>query len=254
MGLLPLHDSVVYGPVRSRRLGISLGVNVLPPGKKICNFNCAYCQYGWSCAGEAPVDGWPPPSAVARILGTRLNELAHGGTRVDRITLAGHGEPTLHPHFREIAAALVAVRDRLAPTAALAVLSNASMLDRTDVRAGLASLDERYLKLDAGDDRTLKTLNGSPVPIARLIAGLRTMPGFVLQSMFVGDPTGRLDNSGPEPVAAWLHAVAAVRPLAVQIYTLDRAPAWQGLRPVGIERLERIAAQVRRIGVVADVY
>jgi predicted component of type VI protein secretion system len=151
-------------------------------------------------------------------------------------------------------AALVDVRHHHAPAAALAILSNATTLGSRDVREGLAALDERYLKLDAGDDRMLRALNASPVPVGQLVRDFRGVPGFVIQAMFVSDPTGRLDNTRPAQVAAWLEAVGAIRPLAVQLYSVDRSPAWPGLRPVGAERLEEIAGLVRKLGVAAEVF
>jgi len=157
MTLAPL-DRVCYGPVRSRRPGASLGINLLPSGMKICNMNCAYCQYGWTL-GAIGYRGhdveWPTPQRVATAAADRLQRAAASGEIVDRITIAGHGEPTLHPDFEEIAERLCAVRDRIAPTIPVAILSNSTTCLYDDVRSGLHRLDERCMKLDGGDPFTL---------------------------------------------------------------------------------------------------
>jgi wyosine [tRNA(Phe)-imidazoG37] synthetase (radical SAM superfamily) len=253
MSLVPLLDGVVYGPVQSRRLGASLGVNLLPPGEKICNFNCPYCQYGWS-RRESVSARWPSASAVAGALAEALETLDRAGGRIDRITIAGHGEPTLHPDFCALAEAIVETRDRVAPDVRTAALSNSSTLDLPGVRAGLSVLDERYMKLDAGDEATLRRLNASPVPLARILDELRRLPDLVVQSMFVSNRSARIDNTGPDAVGAWLQAVASVRPLAVHLYTLDRSPAWPFLSPVPAARLRQIARDVSALGIPASVF
>jgi sulfatase maturation enzyme AslB (radical SAM superfamily) len=153
--LMPLHEGIVYGPVRSRRLGRSLGINLTPAHLKLCSFNCSYCQYGWSehsrRAAEPAFEHWPSAATVAKAVAAAVRALLAQGDRIDRLTLAGHGEPTMHPKFKEVVAALRKLRDELVPGVPIAVLSNASTLDRADVREALAEIDERYMKLDAGD-------------------------------------------------------------------------------------------------------
>src|SRR6476660_844333 len=125
---MSLHECIVYGPVRSRRLGRSLGVNLLPPGKKVCNMKCAYCQYGWTRAGNRTgrAQGWPTPGAIERAVASRLLRAAETNELIDRLTVAGHGEPTLHPQFEMAAERLHAVRDRIAPAIPTAILSNST--------------------------------------------------------------------------------------------------------------------------------
>lgn len=259
MPLMPLHERIIYGLVRSRRLGASLGINILPPDLKICSFNCAYCQYGWSVRATAadPVgpERWPAPEvigcAVARWLSRNVRRRRG---RLDRLTLAGHGEPTLHPDFLDVVRALREVRDRKAPGLPLAVLSNSSTLDRPDVIRALCQVDERYMKLDAGDPVTLRRVNACPVPLDDLVERLRALPAIIVQAMFVTDRVGRIDNADDAAVKAWLDAIARIRPRAVHVYTLDRAPAWPFLRPVPDARLREIARRVQAIGIPASAF
>jgi wyosine [tRNA(Phe)-imidazoG37] synthetase (radical SAM superfamily) len=256
--LMPLHEGIVYGPVRSRRLGRSLGINLTPAHLKLCSFNCSYCQYGWSehsrRASEPGFEHWPSAATVAKAVAVALRSIAAQNDRVDRLTLAGHGEPTMHPKFREVVAALKKVRDELAPGVPIAVLSNASTLERADVCAALAELDERYMKLDAGDTATLRSVNGSPLSIEQLVGGLKKVPDIVIQAMFVKDRTGRVDNTGDLTVINWVGALDRIRPKAVQIYTIDRTPAFPYLQPVAPARLREIVQRVRLAGFPCDVF
>jgi wyosine [tRNA(Phe)-imidazoG37] synthetase (radical SAM superfamily) len=256
--LMPLHEGIVYGPVRSRRLGRSLGINLTPAHLKLCSFNCSYCQYGWSehsrRASEPGFEHWPSAASVAKAVATAVRSIASQGDRIDRLTLAGHGEPTMHPKFKEVVAALKKVRDELAPGVPIAVLSNASTLERADVREALADLDERYMKLDAGDTATLRSVNGSPLSIEQLVTGLKKVPDIVVQAMFVKDRTGRVDNTGDLTVINWVGALDRIRPKAVQIYTIDRTPAFPYLQPVAPARLREIVQRVRLAGFPCDVF
>src|SRR5262245_48351350 len=157
---LPLLEGIVYGPVRSRRLGRSLGVNVLPRRMKVCNMDCAYCQYGWTRSRSAAPGRarWPAPKRVAAAVSARLHAAESSDELIDRLTVAGHGEPTLHPRFEEIAERLCGLRDRLAPTIRLAILSNSTTAALAAVRRGLALFDDRYMKLDAGDPLTYASI------------------------------------------------------------------------------------------------
>ena len=253
---LALQQHIVYGPVRSRRLGRSLGVNVLPSGVKVCNMNCAYCQYGPTFGRRPrlrrrPV--WPSPAQVGAAVTARLLKAERDGEPLDRLTVAGHGEPTLHPGFEEIAARLVDVRDRLAPNLRLAVLSNSTTAAWPEVRRGLALFDERHMKLDAGDPITYAYVNGPGTSIRAVVDAVRGLPHVTLQSMFVSDGQERVDNTTEGAIHEWLAAVDAIQPLRVQLYTIDRAPAMTGLRRVSARRLREIAERVRAIGITAEV-
>jgi wyosine [tRNA(Phe)-imidazoG37] synthetase (radical SAM superfamily) len=255
---MALHDGVVYGPIRSRRLGRSLGINLTPANLKLCSFNCTYCQYGWSRPSRSEdrrsLESWPSPQAVVRAVSRVVRTFAAKGESIDRLTLAGHGEPTMHPRFAEVVDALRALRDKIVPRVPIAVLSNASTLDRADVRAALATVDERYMKLDAGDTKILRTVNGATMPIETIVQGLIAVKQVVIQAMFVKDRTGRIDNTTDLSVINWVVALQRIKPAAVHIYTIDRAPAWPYLQAVPAARLQEIASQVRRVGFTCEVF
>lgn len=254
---LPPLEHIVYGPIRSRRLGTSLGVNLLPGGMKVCNMNCAYCQYGWTRGavryrGEGR--GWPTPQAVESAVGARLVRAAETDELLDRITIAGHGEPTLHPEFEDIVTRLRAVRDRIAPGLPIAILSNSTTAGWLEVRRALYAVDERYMKLDAGDPITYARINGPGPSVATIVDALRVLPPLVIQAMFVTDEKREVDNSTEGVVAEWLMAVEAVHAARVHVYTLDRPPALASLRPVPARRLREIAEHVRAAGIPVDVF
>jgi wyosine [tRNA(Phe)-imidazoG37] synthetase (radical SAM superfamily) len=254
---MSLQQHIVYGPVRSRRFGRSLGVNVLPLGVKVCNMNCAYCQYGWAGGERTRLTrrpAWPSAAQVGAAVTARLLKAARTGESIDRITVAGHGEPTLHPAFEELTERLVDVRDRLAPDLRLTVLSNSTTAAWPGVRRALILFDERHMKLDAGDPITYAYVNGLGTSIRTTVDALRGLPRVVLQSMFVSDGQGRVDNTTEGAVHEWLGAVDEIQPSRVHVYTIDRAPAMEALRPVPMRRLREIAERVRAKEIPADVF
>jgi len=254
---LPALERVVYGPVASRRLGRSLGINLLPAGMKVCNMNCAYCQYGWTRGAvryRGQGTGWPTADVIDLTLSARLHKASDTGELIDRITVAGHGEPTLHPDFEEVTARICAIRDRIAPGLPLAILSNSTTAAWHDVRRGLLHYDERYMKLDAGDPITYARLNGLGSSLLRVVDALATLPSIVIQAIFVADETGDIDNSTEGAVTEWLEAVERVHAHGVHIYTLDRAPALGSLRKVPHRRLREIAERVRSLQIPALVF
>jgi len=245
---MDLQTGIVYGPVRSRRLGLSLGVNLAPAGCKACNFNCSYCQYGWTRFSASR--GWPRPAEVIQAVYRALADTPD----VDHITVAGNGEPTLHPGFALIAEGLFHVRARRAPGAKLALLSNGSTLGRRDVFDSLSKFDVRSMKLDAGDSTTFRLMNAGGIALGRLIADLASVGNLTLQSMFVQDAEGVIDNTTPFAIDAWIEAVERVRPLKVDVYSIARSPARQSLRRVAPVALDAIAARVVALGIPARAY
>ena len=258
-GLKPyaLSDGILYGPIPTRRTGLSLGVNLLPPGAKLCSFNCVYCQCGWSTVrpAEAAAQGLAFPSVeeVDRCAAEGFADLAARGVFPDTITLSGNGEPTLHPRFDRAVEAIVRNRDRFLPKARTNVLSDGTELHRPEVVRGLRLLDERHLKLDAGDAEGARKVNLPFVPVdADAYAGrLAELGDVVLQAFFC---RGAVDNTGEAAVAAWLARVKAARPRRVDLTSLDRIPASAGLERAPREVLEPIAARVRALGIPAAVY
>jgi wyosine [tRNA(Phe)-imidazoG37] synthetase (radical SAM superfamily) len=255
---LALLERIVYGPVASRRLGRSLGINLLPAGMKVCNMNCAYCQYGWTRGAimkfRGRGSGWPTPGAVETAVAMRLQLAAESGERLDRLTVAGHGEATLHPDFDEVSERLRAVRDRLAPSLPIAILSNSTTVAWHDVRMALACYDERYMKLDAGDPITYARINGGGTSFTEVVDGLAQLPSIVVQSMFVTEESGAVDNTTNGAVEEWLRALERVRASGVHIYTLQREPALGTLRKVAKRRLREIAERVRALQIPAQVF
>ena len=253
---IPLQEHIVYGPVRSRRLGCSLGVNVLPLGLKVCNLNCAYCQYGWTRGQrrKGRPTPWPTPAQIASAVAARLRRAERDNEALDRLTVAGHGEPTLHPDFEDIVERLVDIRDRLAPKLRLAILSNSTTAAWPGVRRALGAFDERYMKLDAGDPITYAHMNGLGTSIGVIVDALRDLPRIVVQAMFVKDTAGQVDNTTEGAVREWLGAIDAIQPSRGHIYTLDRPAALEGLRPVPVRRLREIAERVRLREIPVDVF
>jgi len=251
--LLPLIDGIVYGPVRSRRLGRSLGINVLPPRRKVCSFNCVYCQYGWTDLRADPRTlAWPSPDCVTAAVSAALSRCDAGG--LDRLTLAGHGEPTLHPDFPAIVDGLRALRAREAPGARLAVLTNGSEIHRPEVREALRRLDECCVKLDGGDADTIRRTNATARDVSSFLEALAGLPAVIVQALFVRDPRGRCGNDSDEAVERWVEAVARIRPRAVHVYTIARGMALPRLEAVPRERLEAIAARVAARGLDVAVF
>lgn len=258
-GLKPytLADDVLYGPLPTRRTGLSLGVNLLPMSVKVCSFNCVYCQCGWTTLrpGDVAKNGLAYPSLgrIEERTAEGFRTLAAAGVRPDTITLSGNGEPTLHPEFDRAVAAVVRNRDRFLPGARVTALSDGTELGRPEVVRGLDLLDERHMKLDAGDPATLKAIDIplAPFDLDAYVAQLGRLKECIVQAFFC---RGRVDNTGEAAIAAWLERVRVVRPLRVDLYSLDRIPAGKGLRAVSREDLSALAARVRAAGISAEVY
>jgi wyosine [tRNA(Phe)-imidazoG37] synthetase (radical SAM superfamily) len=251
---IPLQESVVYGPVRSRRLGHSLGINILPLSHKVCSSNCVYCQYGWTLPGNASGERLKRAAELLIEIEEAFAQHAEAGTAVDCITLAGNGEPTLHPDLEDIVEGLRTLRDRYFPRAAVGILTDATQISRPRVRQALERLDVRYMKFDAADEATWKQINLPLVQVSfpAMIEALRTMSDIVLQSMFI---QGRYDNTGDDHVQAWIAAVGRIKPRSVQVYTIDRGTAAHGILEVPREKLQEIADRLTAAtGIPADVY
>jgi wyosine [tRNA(Phe)-imidazoG37] synthetase (radical SAM superfamily) len=203
---------------------------------------------------EAPPEAFPSAEAVKVALEEALLKLSAEGTQIDSVTIAGNGEPTLHPELAELVEAAVVLRDGLMPGARLSVLTNGSTLHLSGVVEALNRLDERVVKLDAGDWASLRAVNlpHRSFDLDRMISSLPNLVDCVIQSMFV---RGRVDNTTDEAVAAWIARVAQIAPLAVQIYSLDRVPADRSLEVVPEAHLRIIARKCEAaVGVPCEVY
>ena len=237
-----LFDSIVYGPIRSRRLGVSLGVNLMPTDAKLCSFDCVYCECGWNQPVSHPQ--LPTRQQVRDSLNTKLSTL---NTNLDVITFSGNGEPTMHPDFLGIIQDTCALRNQYCPAAKVSVLSNSTQLGRVEVVQALKLCDNRILKLDSAIDATMRLIDKPVNPhltVAQVMEWLQQFDGdFTLQTCFLqGDYHGQvIDNTTPEELAAWYQAVEILHPKQVMIYVIDRATPLQTLEKIPAEQMQAIA-------------
>lgn len=245
---IPLYEGILYGPVNSRRYGRSLGVNLLPSGRKVCSLDCNYCQLGYAkVVNEAnPKTGLPSLEEVKAAVEKGFRLYAEEGVRIDDITVAGNGEPTLHPKFGEIAKFLREMRDQHLPKARLSLLTDALHLDKASVREGLALFDQPALKFEWGFPETFAKMNGVDGKLFfKIVEGIKKLDfPYWIQALFVDGP---VTNASPKEIEAWANYLKEFRPKSVQIYSLDRPPADESLRPVPAARLREIAAIAERV-------
>ena len=248
-----LYPTIVYGPVRSRRLGVSLGVNLLPLQAKVCTFDCIYCECGWNGDnnGSRRFNGREEVSAALQSV---LETMAAEGQQLDVITFAGNGEPTMHPDFEQIIEDTIALRDRYAPTAKISVLSNATQLHRADVVRALERVDNNILKIDSLDESVAQLINKPccNYSVAKVVEQLRQFNGRVIvQTMFLrGEYNGKVvDNTTEDQVAAWLKALELIAPQSVMVYSIARDTPCKSLIKVEKDELEQIAQRVRDLGI-----
>ena len=241
---IPLKNSVVYGPVTSRRFGSSLGINLLPTGAKFCLSNCLYCQYGWTDRDRMRKSKLRPARELIEDIERDFSTRSSRGDQIDSITFSGNGEPTLHPELGKLIREIKPLRDLYFPEARLAILSDSTRVHLSGVRDALGELDERYMKFDAGDAGTYARINNPVVPIdwEALVRGLKALPEVILQSLFITSP---VDNSEGESLDRWLETVREIGPKAVYVYTVSRPPADSRVKPIDRNRLARIARQVK---------
>lgn len=255
-----LHPGLVYGPVMSRRLGVSLGMNLSPATGKVCTFDCLYCECGLN-AERRTQEPCPSAEALAQALRRKLGEMAAEGLVPDSITMAGNGEPTANPAFAEVVDATLALRDELCPKAKVSVLTNATLLGRPQVRAAAERLDHCIAKLDTVDDAYI-TLLDRPAAAYRAAGVVETLAAMSaggahvsIQTMLLsGSWQGHdLDNTGERHVGPWLEALTRISPEQVMIYTIDRPTPVAGLAKASPEALDAIATRVRSLGLPCSV-
>jgi wyosine [tRNA(Phe)-imidazoG37] synthetase (radical SAM superfamily) len=254
-----LFDEIIFGPVKSRRLGVSLGINLLPTKSKICNFNCIYCECGWTHDIKKTVGRIPRREEVYEALEQKLTEMKTSSLSPDVITYAGNGEPTLHPDFDGIIDDSIALRNKYFPKAKIAVLSNSTTITNPRVKAALLKVDMNILKLDSAFDSTIKKHNqpGVTVNTEELINNLVEFNGkLIVQTLFLrGLYNGiAIDNTTPVEINAWLNAIKRIAPTEVMIYTISRdTPEGGQLRKVPVTELREIAALVEKMGIKTQV-
>ena len=248
-----LFDKIIFGPVKSRRLGVSLGINLLPTNIKVCSFDCIYCECGWTPKKYEEKVILPKRDEVREKLKETLIKMIADNQLPDVITFAGNGEPTLHPEFAGIIDDTIELRDKLTPNARIAVLSNATMLHKKDVFNALLKIKDNIQKLDSAFEATVKLLdspNGN-FNLEKVVKQLESFNGkVIIQTMFVrGSFNGNeIDNTTEKEISAWIELLQKINPSQVMIYTIARDTPISTLKKVTIEKLNSIADQVKNAG------
>lgn len=251
-----LFNEIIFGPIKSRRLGNSLGVNLLPTNGKICSFDCIYCECGFNF--KNPEAHLPSYEDVSAALNEKLHAMAALGEPLDTITFAGNGEPTLHPHFEQVIDLVISLRNELYPQAKISVLSNATMCGHPKVFSALNKVDNNILKLDSGIEATIRLIDQPTgrFSLEKLVEDLSLYRGnLIIQTLFFsGEYQGHvIDNTTAEEVDAWLKLLVKIAPKEVMIYSLDRPTPAKNLKKANIEVLQNIAQQVEALGIKTQV-
>jgi wyosine [tRNA(Phe)-imidazoG37] synthetase (radical SAM superfamily) len=249
-----LFDRTVFGPVISRRLGRSLGINLLPNNRKICNFNCIYCECGPTYSSRITDFEIPSRKEVRERLESKLKEIKKNGPLIDTITFAGNGEPTLHPDFPVIIDDTTSLRSMYLPQINIAVLSNATLIGNDKIFEALNKVDLNILKLDSGFKQTNKTINCplSLFDLDKTIGYLKKFKGnLIIQTLFFrGTYNGKeIDNTTEKEVSRWLEAINEIRPESVMIYTIARDTPNKGLHKIPLDELTEISEKAEKLGI-----
>ena len=256
-----LYDSIVYGPVKSRRFGISLGINVLPENSKVCSFDCIYCEVGWNSnfQNNNSKDLFHNRDDIYQSLKERLIDLKERHMIPDTITFSGNGEPTLHPEFSHIVKDIKSIRNEYVPDTQITVLSNSTTLNDASVFETLINIENNIMKLDAGSDYLFNLINQPSINIhiENIVENLKKFNGkLFVQSMFLrGEHEGKqVDNTTEEEVQKWLAHIKSINPKAVLLYSIDRATPNHTIEKVQYDELEQIAQKVRNLGIQAHSF
>lgn len=252
-----IYPSPIFGPIHSRRLGISLGINLMPADGKVCTFDCIYCECGFN-ADHRPRLPRPTREEVARALEERLKDMQQNGPAPDVLTFAGNGEPTAHPHFAEIIDDTLALRDNYFPRAKVSVLSNSTFIHKPEVFRALSRVDNNILKLDTADEDYIRQLDRptGTYSVERIVEGMKAFKGHcIIQTMFLkGGYLGRdMDNTSDRFVLPWLERVKEIAPQKVMVYTIDRETPDHDLQKATHEELDRIGRLVSEAGFEVSV-
>ncbi len=248
-----MREELVFGPINSRRLGSSLGINLLPTKGKLCNFDCVYCECGWNKDGTGD-RRLPTSIELRKTLETKLNECRDRGITIDSITFSGDGEPTLNPDFAKIIDIAILLRNKYFPHAKVSVLSNATRVFREDVFEALKKVDNPILKIDAPTDALAGVINRpqGEYHVDDIVAGLMRFGGnFVLQTMFLRSPS--FDSSSPEVLEGWMNIVRKLKPREVMVYTLDREAPAEGLEKFSVEEMRSLAMPLIEDGFTVQI-
>lgn len=252
-----IYPSPIFGPVHSRRLGVSLGVNLMPGDGKVCTFDCIYCECGLN-SDFRPHSPRPTRQEVCDALNTVLKQRHENGEQIDVITFAGNGEPTTHPDFHNIIYDTLTARNKYFPKAKVSVLSNATLLDKEDIRNALMKVDNNIQKLDTVNMDYIKKVDQPVSPsydVNRVVENLKKFNGHVIiQTMFLeGEQNGvSVSNTSEEYVTPWLEAVKDIAPEQVMIYTIDRETPIKGLGKASHDALDSIKKKVETLGITCS--
>ena len=256
-----LFENSIVGPIHSRRLGHSLGVNLLPLRHKHCSYDCVYCECGWNRDSEKGEAVFATPSQIETLLEARLKELTADGRPVDSFTFAGNGEPTLYPHFPEVAAIVRRMRDAYYPHAAVTLLTNATQLRRPEIFEAVRQLDNPILKLDAGTEPMWQRINRNDPELGCTFQELTDNlirfghEGIIQTLLFDGKHDGEMvSNIIPSEFDAYLALLRKIGPKYVMLYALDRATPEKALRKLGVEELNIYAEKIKGEGIAVKVY
>ncbi|MCK5846664.1 MAG: radical SAM protein [Bacteroidales bacterium] len=253
-----LFDEIIFGPVKSRRLGVSLGVNLLPEDYKFCTYDCLYCECGWTMDSNKKIE-LHTKEIIKTTLELKLQEMLNNSEAPDNITFAGNGEPTIHPSFAEIIDDTIELRDKYFPKALISVLSNATQIHKQSVVDALNKVDQNILKLDSAIDSTYKLINQpkAPISVSKLVERLKVFKGnLIIQTMFIrGEFKGqKFDNTTDYEVESWIELLKEIKPKEVMIYPIARDTPIDSLVKISEEKLDSIGAKVRKLGIETKVY
>ena len=248
-----IREEVVFGPIRSRRLGSSLGINLLPEKGKLCTFDCIYCECGWNKDGR---DDTKLPSAekVRKALEAKLQRCQADDIPIDSITFSGDGEPTINPEFPKIIDDTIRLRDQYYPDSKITVLSNATMAHKPEVFADLCKVDNPTMKIDAPTNELIEKIN-HPAPgydIHRVVEALKRFEGnFIMQTMFLRSKD--FDSADPEVLNGWMDIVRVLRPREIMVYTIDRPTPEEGLQKFTVDEMHRLVQPLNDEGFLIQI-
>lgn len=248
-----MKQHIVYGPVLSRRLGVSLGINLLPLDKKICSLDCLYCECGWTQIHtniSSGIDGFPKVSDVIESL---INKLSDNRINIEHLTFAGNGEPTLHPDFPLIVDEIIKIRDKYFPETKIAILSNSTTLNSKEIRDSISKLDVPIMKLDAGNEETFIMYNrpAENIKFSEIISGLLQLNNIIIQSLFTG---GKKGNYNEKNISDWIELLLKIKPNYVQIYSLDRNYPSDEILPLDKHNLIKIQTELEKYNIKSEVF
>jgi wyosine [tRNA(Phe)-imidazoG37] synthetase (radical SAM superfamily) len=254
-----LFDKIIFGPVKSRRLGVSLGINLLPTDRKVCNYDCIYCECGWNDKANRSKAQLPARIEIKNALEKKLKEMVSKKQLPDVITFAGNGEPTMHPDFGDIIDDTLMLRNELCPEAGIAVLSNATLIHKTKVAKALRKVDQNILKLDTVNEKTFLLLNkpAKGVSLKRILENLEAFQGkLVIQTLFLKAKFGgeKIDNTSDDELDGLIAAYKRIKPEKIMIYTFQRdTAASKGLDKITASRLSEIKEKLEDEGLLVEV-